>query len=122
VLDRRDRLTGCILVLLHGPVAHQLVTGACILSFAQPGKFLGSYRAMQAINLSELAMPLTLNSVALFPIVLFGRSEFLRVIGLRLASTERFRYREHERSLSPDMQCGRLRVPGFLRPWCRLFG
>ena len=96
-------LTGCALVLLYRSVTHQLLAVACVLSFAQPGEILGPDHALQAVCLRQLAVPLTLYGVALLPVVLFGRSEFLLVVGLRLAGAERFRDREHRRSLSPDM-------------------
>ena len=90
VLHRRDHLTGDVLVLLDDPVAYQLVAVARVLPLAQPAELLGPYRAAESIGLGQLAVPLTLDCVGLLPVVLLGRSEFLLVIGLRLAGAERF--------------------------------
>ena len=58
-------------------------------------------------------MPFALDLAALFPIILLGRSEFLCVICLRLASAERFGNGQHDSRLSPDVDRWRTVVEVF---------
>ena len=95
MLDRSDDLADPRLVLLHCPVAHQLFFRVRMLSFRQPGKFGGSYGADKAVFFGQLAVPLTLNSLALFPVILLRSGELLSVVRARLACTERFRDGQH---------------------------
>ena len=81
---------------------------------------------MQAVLRGELAVPFAFNLVALFPIILLGGSELLRVICLRLASAERLGNGQHASGLSPDVNRRRaivkvLCLRSLAHRWCSVF-
>jgi len=90
----RGSLGGC--VLLAVAVSHQLLSGEGILALAEASEVRLVDGPRKAVPLGNPALPFSENCVALLPIVLLGRHEFLGVIGLRLARTERFGDGQHE--------------------------
>lgn len=64
-------------------------------------------------NLSaSLAVPFSLNGFVPLPIVLFGRGEPFRMMGLRLSSREGFRDGRHDRFHLRNIRCWRSSVSG----------
>src|SRR5580658_636128 len=78
-----------------------------MLPFRQPGKFGGSYGTDKAVFFGQLAVPLTLNSLVLFPIILLRSGELLSVVRARLACTERFRDGQHAFRLASNVYARR---------------
>src|SRR5580692_7497177 len=85
-------------VLLAVTVPNQLLAGEGILPFTEASEVLSVDASGKAVLLGHPSLPLSKDRVALLPIVLLGRREFLGVIRLRLTGAERFGDGEHGRS------------------------
>ena len=103
MLDRSHGLAVFALIFLNFVMADQSLAGLRILAFRKAAEILRTDGAGQAKLGSKLAMPLTFNLTALFPIILFGRGELFSVVCLRLVGTQRFRDGQHNPRLSPDV-------------------
>jgi hypothetical protein len=103
VFDRRDGF-----VFMDLAMANQLFAGRWVLAFGEPSELLGSHRTGKVELSGQFAVPLPLNRVSLFPIVLFGCGEFLFVIGLRLTRGKRFGYHARRRQRSRRGKPGNL--------------
>jgi hypothetical protein len=95
VFDRRDGLAVLCFVFMDLAMANQLFAGRWVLAFGEPGELLGSHCTGKVELSGQFAVPLPLNRVGLFPIVLFGCGEFLFVIGLGLTRGKRFGDGQH---------------------------
>ena len=66
MLDRLDGVSICRCVLLPGAMAHQLLTGMGILTFAQAGEMLRVDGSGKAELHCHLTLPFSKNGVARF--------------------------------------------------------
>jgi hypothetical protein len=100
MLYRGHRLSVLAPAFVYCAMPNQLLSGLRVPSIEETGKLLSSNGTGKAELEGQLAVPLALNGVALFPIVLFG-GELFGVVGLRVARGERFGNSEHGRCLNP---------------------
>ena len=103
MLYRRNGLAALGLILLNLTMADELLARFRVFALGKLAEILRQNCIMQAVLRGELAVPFAFNLVALFPIILLGRSELFRVICLRLASAERLGNGQHASGLSPDV-------------------
>ena len=126
MLYRRNGLAALGLILLNLTMADELLARFRVFALGKLAEILRQNCIMQAVLRGELAVPFAFNLVALFPIILLGRSELFRVICLRLASAERLGNGQHASGLSPDVDRRRAIVKVLCfrslgHRWCSVF-
>src|SRR5688500_2612561 len=84
------------LVLVRNPLLNQLFSGARMLTFRHPRKIVCADLAPEPEVRRKSPLPLTADVLFLRIVGLCAAGEFLRVIPLRLARTQRTRDSEHQ--------------------------
>jgi hypothetical protein len=85
-----DGLPICCLILMDLPMKYKLFASLRMLAFTQSRKLFCAYCTPQGKPSGHSAVPLSLNRVALLPVVLLDSRKFPFVVGLRLRCRERF--------------------------------
>jgi hypothetical protein len=86
MFDGSNGLAIRVRVLLDGAVPHELLVSVRMRSFGQPSELICSHCSCEAKLLGQPALPLTLNTLALFPIILLGCCELRDTSGPALHS------------------------------------
>ena len=89
MLHRRDGLAVGILIFIRRSLPNKLLVGLRMLTLAEFREVLCGDGSGKAELRGQAALPFACDDAALRPIVLLLRSEFLLVIGLRLACRQR---------------------------------
>jgi hypothetical protein len=80
VLDGFDCFAVGSLILEGLPMLDKLLAGLWVLTFREPVKLIGANGPSETVFLGKLALPFALHGLALAPIALIRRGEFLLVV------------------------------------------